>query len=99
MTVDRSELADILAEATGWSVTADPHRLTLTNDDPSQVVIWTVTDGELAQLRYGANVGAKSFGGRRSADLGVLCLPVMEAIGPFEGSRGVMRGTDLRIIE
>lgn len=99
MSIDRAELANALAEATGWSVSADPHRVTFTNDDPPQVVIWTVTDGELAQLRYGANVGAKSYGGRRSADLGVLCLPVMEAIVPFEGSRGVMRGTDLRIIE
>lgn len=26
MSIDRTELADALAEATGWSVTTDPHR-------------------------------------------------------------------------
>ena len=44
MSIDRAELANALAEATGWSVTADPHRVTFMNDDPPQVVIWTVSD-------------------------------------------------------
>lgn len=102
MAVDRTELADILAEATGWSVSADPHRLTFTNDDPPQVVIWTVTDTELGQLQYNENLRAKKFGGSQTAELGVLSLPLNEALGPFEifgGSRGYMNGTDLTIRE
>ncbi|AOP52158.1 MAG: hypothetical protein ACTH1I_06195 [Brevibacterium aurantiacum] len=99
MTVDRTELADSLAEATGWSVTADAHRVTFTNDDPPQVVIWTVTDAEIGELRYSQNLMAKSAGARQTADLGVLGLPLCEALGPFEGSRGYMHGTDLTISE
>lgn len=99
ISIDRAELANALAEATGWSVTADSHRVTFTNDDPPQVVIWTVTDSEIGQLMYNENRRAQGYGGKRTADLGALWLPLMEALGPFEGSRGVIRGTDLRIIE
>lgn len=99
MSIDRAELANALAETTGWSVTADPHRVTFTNDDPSQVVIWTVTDSEIGQMRYNQNLPSREAGGRQSADLSALGLPLDEALGPFEGSRGVIRGTDLRIIE
>lgn len=99
MSIDRAELADALAEATGWSVTADARRVTFTNDDPPQVVIWTVTDVEIGELRYNENLRAKGYGGRKTADLGALWLPLMEALGPFDGSRGYMDGTDLRIIE
>lgn len=97
MSIDRAELATALAEATGWSVTADSHRVTFTNDDPPQVVIWTVTDSEIGELRYNENRRAKGYGGRQSAEFGVLWLPLMEALGPFEGSRGYMDGTDLTI--
>ncbi|WP_432790723.1 hypothetical protein QYM46_02535 [Brevibacterium sp. K11IcPPYGO002] len=99
MSIDRAELANALAEATGWSVTADPHRVTFTNDDPTQVVIRTVTDSEIGELRYNENRRAQGYGGKRTADLGALWLPLLEALGPFEGSRGMIRGTDLRIIE
>lgn len=34
MSIDRAELANALAEATGWSVSADPRRFTFVNDDP-----------------------------------------------------------------
>lgn len=99
MAVDRTELADILAEATGWSVSADPHRLTFTHDDPPQVVIWTVTDTELGQLQYNENLRAKKFGGSQTAELGVLAFPIFGALGPFEGSRGYMNGADLTVRE
>lgn len=99
MTVDRAELAEVLAEATGWSVTADAHRLTFTNDDPPQVVIWTVTDADIGKLRYNENLRAAGYGGRQTADLGALWLPLDEALGPFEGSRGYIHGTDLTIRE
>ncbi|MCI4012668.1 hypothetical protein [Brevibacterium sp. ZH18] len=99
MTVDRTELADALAEATGWSVTADARRVTFTNDDPPQVVIWTVTDAEIGLLRYNENLRAAGYGGRQTADLGALWLPLGEALGPFEGSRGYMHGTELIIRE
>ena len=99
MTVDRTELAESLAEATGWSVTADSHRVTFTNDDPPQVVIWTVTDADLGRLRYNENLRASGYGGRQTAELGVLGLPLGEALGPFEGARGYMHGTDLTIRE
>lgn len=99
MTVDRTELAEVLAEATGWSVTADARRVTFTNDDPPQVVIWTVTDSEIGELRYSQNLMAKSAGGRQTADLGALWLPVDEALGPYEGTRGYMHGTELIIRE
>ena len=102
MAVDRTELAEILAEATGWSVSADPHRLTFTNDDPPQVVTWTVTDAEIGQLRYNENLRAKGYGGGHTNELAVLSLPLGEALGPFEifgGSRGYMNGTDLTIRE
>ncbi|SMX93443.1 MULTISPECIES: hypothetical protein [unclassified Brevibacterium] len=99
MTVDRTELAEALAEATGWSVMADARRVTFTNDDPPQVVIWTVTDAEIGELRYSQNRMAKSAGARQTADLGALWLPVYEALGPFEGSRGYMHGTELIIRE
>ena len=99
MTVDRTELADALAEATGWSVTADAHRVTFTNDDPPQVVIWTVTDAEIGWLRYNENLRAAGYGGRQTADLSALWLPLGEALGPFEGSRGYMHGTELIIRE
>ncbi|MBM6590637.1 hypothetical protein [Brevibacterium sp. RIT 803] len=99
MTVDRTELAESLAEATGWSVTADSHRVTFTNDDPPQVVIWTVTDADLGRIRYYENLRAAGYGGRKTADLGALWLPLAEALGPFEGSRGYMQGADLTIRE
>lgn len=99
MTVDRTELAEALAEATGWSVTADARRVTFTNDDPPQVVIWTVTDAEIGWLRYNENLRAAGYGGRKTADLGALWLPLAEALGPFEGSRGYMQGTDVTIRE
>lgn len=99
MTVDRTELAKSLAEATGWSVTADARRVTFTNDDPPQVVIWTVTDAEIGELRYNQNLMAKSAGTRQTADIAVLGMPVLEALGPFEGSRGYMHGTELIIRE
>ena len=100
MSIDRAELADALAEATGWSVTADPRRLTLTNDDPPQVVIWTVTDAEIGQLRCKENLCAKGYGGRQTAELGVLAIPLNAALGPseiFGGARGHMEGTVLTI--
>ncbi len=99
MSIDRTELANALAEATGWSVSADPHRVTFTNDDPPQVVIWTVTDAEIGQMRYNQNLTSREAGGRQSAELGTLGLPLDEALGPFEGSRGYMDGTDLTIIQ
>ena len=99
LSIDRAELATALAEATGWSVTADSHRVTFTNDDPPQVVIWTVTDSEIGQMRYNQNLTSREAGGRQSAELGTLGPLLDEALGPFEGSRGVIRGTDLRIIE
>ena len=99
MAVDRTELAKSLAEATGWSVTADARRLTFTNDDPPQVVIWTVTDADIGRLRYGQNLMVKAAGGSQTADLGALGLPVDEALGPFEGSRGYMHGAELTIRE
>lgn len=99
MTVDRTELAEALAEATGWSVTADARRLTFTNDDPPQVVIWTVTDADIGLLRYNENLRAAGYGGRQTADLGALTQPVHEALGPYEGSRGYMHGADLTICE
>lgn len=99
MAVDRTELAETLAEATGWSVTADARRLTFTNDDPPQVVIWTVTDAEIGQLRYNENLRAAGYGGCQSADLGMLWLPVDEALAPYEGTRGYMYGTDVTIRE
>jgi len=99
MCIDRAELANALAEATGWSVSADPHRVTFTNDDPPQVVIWTVTDAEISQMRYNQNLTSWEAGGRQSAELGVLWFPLTEALGPFEGPRGHMDGTDLTIRE
>ncbi|MCS4595110.1 hypothetical protein KTJ89_19120 [Brevibacterium sediminis] len=99
MSIDRAELANALAEATGWSVSADPHRVTFVNDDPPQVVIWTVTDAEIGELRYNENRRAKGYGDKQSAELGVLWLPLTEALGPFEGPRGYMDGTDLTIRE
>ena len=100
MSIDRAELANALAEATGWSVTADPHRVTFMNDDPPQVVIWTVTDSEINRLRYNENRRAQGYGGKRTADLGALWLPLMEALDPFGGgSRGYMDGTDVTIRE
>ena len=102
MSIDRAELADTLAEATGWSVTAEPRRLTFANDDPPQVVIWTVTDAEIGQLHCNQNLRAKGYRGRQTAELGVLALPLNEALGPFEifgGARGYMEGTDLTIRE
>ena len=99
MSIDRAELANALAEATGWSVTADPHRVTFMNDDPPQVVIWTVTDSEINRLRYNENRRAQGYGSKRTADLGALWLPLMEALDPFEGSRGYMDGTDVIIRE
>ena len=99
MSIDRADLANALAEATGWSVTADPHRVTFINDDPPQVVIWTVTDSEIGQMRYNQNLTSREAGGRQSAELGTLGPLLDEALGPFEGSRGVIRGTDLRIFE
>ena len=92
MTVVRRELAESLAEATGWTVTADSHRVTFTSDDPPQVVIWTVTDADLGRLRYNENLRASGYGGRQTAELG-------EALGPFEGPRGYMQGADLTIRE
>lgn len=94
----RSELAEALTESTGWEVSADSRRFTFVNDDPQQVVVWTVSDAELGQLHYGANSGAKSYGGRRSASISVLRMRVDEAICPFEGARGEIRGTDLGTI-
>ncbi|AMT92846.1 hypothetical protein A2T55_02760 [Brevibacterium linens] len=94
MSIDRADLASALAEATGWSVTTDPHRVTFTNDEPPQVVIWTVTDSEIGQLMYNENRRAKGYGGRKTADLGALWLLLMEALDPFDGSRGYMDGTD-----
>lgn len=94
----RSELAESLAESTGWDVTADSRRFTFVNDDPPQVIVWPVSDAELGQLRFGANSTAKSYGGRRSAGIDVLCMPVYEAIAPFEGTRGEIHGTDLGTI-
>ena len=85
MSIDRTELADALAEATGWSVTTDPHRVTFTNDEPPQVVIWTVTDSEIGQLMYNENRRAQGYGGKRTADLGALWLP------PPHGSAGPVR--------
>jgi hypothetical protein len=99
MSIDRTELAEALAEATGWSVTADSRRLTFTNDDPPQVVIWTVTDAEIGQMRYNQNLTSRESGGRQSAELGALGLPLGEALGPFQGSRGYMDGADLTIRE
>ncbi|MGC2941034.1 MULTISPECIES: hypothetical protein [unclassified Brevibacterium] len=99
MNIDRAELANTLAEATGWSVSADPHRITFVNDDPPQVVIWTVTDAEIGQLRYNENLRARAFGGRQTAELSVLSVPLNEALGPFAGSRGLMNGTNLTIHE
>ncbi|WP_231445087.1 hypothetical protein [Brevibacterium zhoupengii] len=99
MAVDRMELAKSLAEATGWSVTADAHRVTFTNDDPPQVVVWTVTDAEIGELRYNENLRAARYEGSKTAEPGVLGLPLGEALGPFEGSRGYMHGTDLSIRE
>lgn len=98
MSVVRSELAESLAESTGWDVTSDPRRFTFINDDPPQVVVWTVSDAELGQLRYNAGATAKSAGGHRSAGMDMLCMHVHEAIGPFEGTRGEIRGTDLGTI-
>lgn len=99
MTVDRTELAESLAEVTGWSVTADARRVTFTSDDPPQVVIWTVTDADLGRLRYNENLRASGYGGRQTAELGALGLPLGEALGPFEGTRGYMHGADLTIRE
>ncbi|WP_210604332.1 hypothetical protein [Brevibacterium oceani] len=102
MSIDRAELANTLAEATGWSVSADTKRFTFVNDDPPQVVIWTVTDAEIGQLRYNENLRAKGYGGSQTNDPGVLSLPLDEALGPFGlfgGSRGFMDGTDLTIRE
>ena len=50
MSIDRADLASALADATGLSVSADTHRVTFINDDPPQVVIWTVTDSEIGQM-------------------------------------------------
>ncbi|MFE1084921.1 hypothetical protein [Brevibacterium sediminis] len=61
MRIDRTELANALAEATGWSVTADSHRVTFTNDDPPQVVIWTVTDSELGLAHRNTTAGIAKF--------------------------------------
>ena len=99
MNIDRAELANAIAEATGWSVSADTHRVTFINDDPPQVVIWTVTDSEIGQMRYNQNLTSREAGGRQSAELGTLGPLLDEALGPFEGTRRVIRGTDLRIIE
>ncbi|SDR73665.1 hypothetical protein SAMN04489752_0101 [Brevibacterium siliguriense] len=99
MSIDRAELANALAEATGWSVTADPHRVTFTNDDPPQVVIWTVTDSDIGQLMYNENRRAQGHGGKRTADPGALWLLLTEALGPFDGSRGYMDGTDVTVHE
>jgi hypothetical protein len=102
MSIDRTELANALAEVTGWSVTADPHRVTFVNDDPPQVVIWTVTDDELGQMRYNENLRAKHYGGRKTSEFGALWLPLMEALGPFElseGSRGYIKGMDMTVRE
>ena len=99
MSIDRADLASALAEATGWSVSADTHRVTFINDDPPQVVIWTVTDSEIGQLMYNENRRAQGYGGKRTADLGALWLPLMEALDPFDGSRGYMDGTDVTVYE
>ncbi|WP_166969486.1 hypothetical protein [Brevibacterium atlanticum] len=102
MSIDRAELAKALAEATGWSVTADPRRFTFVNDDPPQVVIWTVTDAEISEIHYSQNVRAKGFGGSQTNDPAIVGVPLDEALGPFElfgGSRGYMDGTDLTIRE
>ena len=98
MSIDRADLASALAEATGWSVSADTHRVTFINDDPPQVVIWTVTDSEIGQmLNENRRAG---YGGKRTADLGALWLPpLMEALDPFDGSRGYMDGTDVTVYE
>lgn len=54
---------------------------------------------ELASLLYAANLQSKGAGGRRSADPAILCMTVLEALGPFDGFRGEMHGTDLFIVE
>ena len=86
MSIDRTELADALAEATGWSVTTDPHRVTFTNDEPPQVVIWTVTDSEIGQLRYNQNLTSWEAGGRQSAELGTLAPPTRRSFRPIRGN-------------
>lgn len=98
MSQNRTYLAEVFSESTGWTVTADARRFTFVNDDPPQVIVWTVSDAELGQLRFAANSAAKSYGGRRSAGIDVLCMPVCEAIAPFEGTRGEIHGTDLGTI-
>ncbi|GAA1854541.1 hypothetical protein GCM10009813_14910 [Brevibacterium marinum] len=67
MKMVRSELAESLAQSTGWDVTTDARRFTFVNDDPPQAIVWTVSDAELGHLRFVANSAAKSYGGRRSA--------------------------------
>jgi hypothetical protein len=98
LSVDRKKVAEDLAEATRYSVTADPKRVTFINDDPPQVIIWTVTDEELGELLYKENTRAKHFGGRKTDDFGALWLPLHELLNPFEGSRGYIYGTDLMTI-
>lgn len=99
MTQNRTYLAEVFSESTGWSVTADARRFTFINDDPPQVVVWTVTDAQLGSLIYAANMQSKHAGGTQSDDPAILWLVVAEAIGPFEGSRGQMQGTDMTIVE
>lgn len=98
MTVARSELAEEFAESTGWKVTADARRFTFVNDDPPQVIVWNVSDADLGQLRYNAGATAKDSGGRRSAGMSMVCAQIDEAILPFEGTRGEIRGTALGTI-
>ena len=95
----RDFLAASLTASTGWDVTADSRRFTFVNDDPPQVVVWTVTDAELGHLSYIATAGARSYGGRASAGSEMICPQVAEAIEPFEGARGAIVGTDLCIRE
>lgn len=99
MSVDRTYLAEALTESTSWSVTADARRFTFVNDDPPQVVVWTVTDAQLGSMLYGTNKRSKAVGAKQSVDPSVLWLTLHEALGPFEGSRGEIHGTDMTIIE
>lgn len=82
MNIDRAELANAIAETTGWSVTADPHRVTFMNDVPPQVVIWTVTDAEIGQLRYNENLRAQGYGGEEDCRFRCLVAAPLGSVGP-----------------
>lgn len=72
----------------GFTLTRDPHRLVFSS--PERVIIWKVTDEELAALAAGLRIGARQALGRGRGDQ-LLVELVQEAVLSFEGERGELR--------